>query len=233
MEDDYMALINCPECGKEKVSTTASACPNCGFALKDYIANCIKQQEFRQNELRKAREQEAEARRRKTAEQRRKEMEPERQTAAIEKIQTEILSNTKYMFVSIAVCIATFLLGGMFAYFSVKLMAYAFMAAAFIAFFVFCYFLGEKRSGAKDLDLAKQKFAEYEKVLETRVAETENYRQAQHKQWEASHPVCPACGSRNTNRISTINRTASVATFGLASSKIGKQYECKACKHKW
>jgi hypothetical protein len=44
---------------------------------------------------------------------------------------------------------------------------------------------------------------------------------------------CPICGSTNVNKISTLNRTVSVATVGLASSKIGKQYECKDCKHKW
>lgn len=28
-------------------------------------------------------------------------------------------------------------------------------------------------------------------------------------------------------------RFTSVFAFGLASSKIGKQYQCKHCKHKW
>lgn len=31
-----MALVSCPECGKE-VSSTAVSCPNCGFAVKDYF----------------------------------------------------------------------------------------------------------------------------------------------------------------------------------------------------
>ena len=44
---------------------------------------------------------------------------------------------------------------------------------------------------------------------------------------------CPVCGSTNTKELSNLNRTASVATWGLASSKIGKQYECKSCGHKW
>ena len=45
-------------------------------------------------------------------------------------------------------------------------------------------------------------------------------------------PCCPICGKKdNVVRISTLNRTASVATFGLASSKIGKQYQCKHCNH--
>lgn len=44
---------------------------------------------------------------------------------------------------------------------------------------------------------------------------------------------CPVCGSTKINKISTANRLTSVFAFGLASSKIGKQYECKSCKHKW
>lgn len=44
---------------------------------------------------------------------------------------------------------------------------------------------------------------------------------------------CPVCGSIRVNKISTANRLTSVFAFGLASSKIGKQYECKNCKHKW
>lgn len=44
---------------------------------------------------------------------------------------------------------------------------------------------------------------------------------------------CPVCGSTRVNKISTANRAISVLAWGFASSKIGKQYECKNCKHKW
>ena len=45
--------------------------------------------------------------------------------------------------------------------------------------------------------------------------------------------TCPMCGSQKVKKIGNIDRAASVATWGLASSKIGKQYECDDCKHKW
>lgn len=32
-----MALINCPECGKENVSDSADSCPNCGYAIKECL----------------------------------------------------------------------------------------------------------------------------------------------------------------------------------------------------
>lgn len=44
---------------------------------------------------------------------------------------------------------------------------------------------------------------------------------------------CPVCNSKHVKKISTANRVASVATLGLASGKIGKQYECDICHHRW
>ena len=32
-----MALIKCPECGRENVSDTAISCPDCGFNVRKYI----------------------------------------------------------------------------------------------------------------------------------------------------------------------------------------------------
>lgn len=48
-----------------------------------------------------------------------------------------------------------------------------------------------------------------------------------------SKPKCPQCGSENIRPISTTSRLLSVGVFGLASGKIGKNYECLNCKHKW
>ena len=34
-----MALITCPECGKDNVSSAAHSCPNCGFPLKEHFSS--------------------------------------------------------------------------------------------------------------------------------------------------------------------------------------------------
>ena len=60
-------------------------------------------------------------------------------------------------------------------------------------------------------------------------ARNDRYRQ----EIDIAHPRCPRCGRTDTRRIGNINRATSVAFWGLASSKIGKQYECYNCKHKW
>lgn len=48
-----MALVNCPECGKERVSDTAEACPDCGYGIKRHfvkIAEDLAKKEARKNE---------------------------------------------------------------------------------------------------------------------------------------------------------------------------------------
>ena len=60
-----------------------------------------------------------------------------------------------------------------------------------------------------------------------------NYSQTSNNIENTNNLKCPICGSTNVKRISDLSRTVSVATLGIASSKIGKQYECNKCKHKW
>lgn len=38
-----MALVTCPECGREKVSDTAVACPECGYEIRKHFNNPIYQ----------------------------------------------------------------------------------------------------------------------------------------------------------------------------------------------
>lgn len=40
-----MALVKCPECGKENVSSAAYSCPNCGFPLKEHFSSTPIEQE--------------------------------------------------------------------------------------------------------------------------------------------------------------------------------------------
>lgn len=50
------------------------------------------------------------------------------------------------------------------------------------------------------------------------------------KEKRASAVICPYCNSDNTKKISTGRRLFSVRAFGLASSKVGKQWHCNRCK---
>ena len=50
-----MALIKCPECGRDNVSNTAEMCPNCGYGIRLHFEKL--EQEKHQAELRKKEEQ--------------------------------------------------------------------------------------------------------------------------------------------------------------------------------
>lgn len=43
-----MALIKCPECGRENVSDSAEMCPACGFGVKNYFEKIKRKEEYSQ-----------------------------------------------------------------------------------------------------------------------------------------------------------------------------------------
>ena len=109
------------------------------------------------------------------------------------------------------------------------------LISIFILFLDF-FFYRITNETKNDLEIAEKSFAEYVKVIQQRAAEEEKRKaeEARKRELELMKNVpCPVCGSRNTYRIDTLDRATSVAIFGLASGKIGKQYQCRDCKHMW
>ena len=45
--------------------------------------------------------------------------------------------------------------------------------------------------------------------------------------------TCPTCSSTNVKKISKAARAFSIGTWGLASNKINKSFECKTCGYTW
>ena len=83
--------------------------------------------------------------------------------------------------------------------------------------------------------MASQKKQELMEEGEREYKQTTEYkRKKQREEKLAKLPPCPLCGSKeNVKRIGTLNRAVSTYMWGLASSKIGKEYECTACKYRW
>lgn len=99
----------------------------------------------------------------------------------------------------------------------------------------------EQQTGCKISDELKQQRSDYIdakiKAGEERRREIEAIKAA-HKAAEQcrmnpNNIHCPTCGSNKIEKISGVSRAASVGVFGLASSKIGKTFECKSCGYKW
>lgn len=84
-----------------------------------------------------------------------------------------------------------------------------------------------------DIKVASKSVEEYQRLVNIRLANIKAENERLKSEEALKHPKCPMCGSTNTQIISTLNRAVSIGMVGLASSKIGKQYECKNCKHKW
>ena len=59
--------------------------------------------------------------------------------------------------------------------------------------------------------------------------------QKEQKEYQELHGgyKCPNCGEHAGHEINTMKKAISVGTLGLASNKIGKNYECKNCGYKW
>lgn len=103
----------------------------------------------------------------------------------------------------------------------------------FVCIMIICMSISGISKFQQELEKVKTNYDAYEKEQERLKVIREAERKANIRVEAAKHPQCPMCGSLQTRRISTANRAVSVYTVGLASDKIGKQYECLKCKHKW
>lgn len=202
-----MALINCPECGKQNISDTALACPQCGFAIREHTESSQREQTKRLK------------------------FEATKQKAAIAYIKQEISNCNKIMCIAAFTGASSFLLalfnkGVNSVVIPCFIVFWSMVVSIFIASIV-----GIKRHN--DMALIEDDFHEFERQIQKRNRANSKYQLVVEAVMNAVPHKCPVCGSTDTNRISENSRAFSVAVFGLASSKIGKQYECKSCKHKW
>lgn len=89
------------------------------------------------------------------------------------------------------------------------------------------FWIDEKFLAEKKQELIDEGLHQYQ--------QTEEYKRAVQEEDRLSKlPACPICGTKEyVRRISTFKRSISVVAWGIASSKLGKQYECTRCKHNW
>ena len=90
----------------------------------------------------------------------------------------------------------------------------------------------EEYAKQREEDL-KKTLEEIKKYKEQRATELCIQRMDREQKKHPTNIHCPTCGSNKIEKISGASRAASVGVFGLASSKIGKTFECKSCGYKW
>lgn len=94
------------------------------------------------------------------------------------------------------------------------------------------YLIYKISKAKKELDEAREDYQKYcitKAVVNKRVTEAQEQLRKEHMLKMANNAICPYCNSRDTTKISVLNRATSVTMFGIASKKIGKQWHCNSC----
>ena len=199
--------IKCPKCGKEGIPSTEERCPECGFETKKYIIEAF-------SEINDASEGKANL--------------PSKPSLLMVIIDIAVLALAAFFIVS---------------GFNMSPLT-GWLGFVIIGVVIGAIGVGITKGLLNALDkyrLARTDYEAYQKLIEEETkARAENFQKVQEQKQQQEEdrlsklPACPVCGSKdNVKRIGTLNRAASVTAWGLASSKIGKQYECTHCGHKW
>ncbi len=98
-------------------------------------------------------------------------------------------------------------------------------------FNIICYVSDDNSFLQAMIDLKEKDIIEYN--LKLSQFKTQLEQQKNSKTQNDTTPRCPNCKSTNIKPISTLNRGASIAMFGVFSKKINKSFECLNCKYTW
>ena len=221
-----MAIIKCPECGKE-ISDKSEHCISCGYPIKKYLqerdTTAVKEDATVSNTIENASGSSSDD---------------------LKEIQRKAVSKYSKGFTTGIIGTIAFALVTIWGIYLASDIEFASIGINII-WIVTGILSVAFALGLKDTIRAKrlaeyniQKFinSNYGKAYKALLELEEKQRQEEAERTaleESRRPICPVCGSKNTRRLSPTNRAISIAVVGLASDKIGKQYECLNCKHKW
>lgn len=229
-----MALIRCPECGRERVSDTAITCPDCGYGIKDHFDRIKKQEDIQRQEKAKriqmVEEQKVEACRK--AERIKSVPMPDRPES----------KRDVYGKITLLRVLGTILIVGGLCIWLLDIAEVGkdigFLLGVFLAFpgiGAVCK-AGDMKQvydrKVEEYEAAQKNFNEYQKQVvaeQDRIAEIRKQVSAQaHKKTEPDVIKCPKCGCTS---IATINRGFSITTGFIGSGS--PRNVCQRCGHKW
>lgn len=216
-----MALIKCPECGKEKVSDSAIACPECGYNIKAHFEK-IKKNNEKQLSLKS-----------KTTQKENKEKTmlslKEWRIQNVSKPEKPIFSHGIIAYTIIAILFFVFVFLGVprrsdvnWLWAIIEMLVIIFLPAV-----IYCcvsYF--------PQMNLYKLSLTDFRKYQET-IIEKEDIAIAKEKaQIEAQllNAECPYCHSHNTEKITAAHKAINTAMFGVLGQKRKYQWHCNDCK---
>lgn len=215
-----MALIKCPECGRENISDVAESCPSCGYRVKEHFEKKIAERENYESQLKQVIEdKQRELFERQKLEQR---------INSVPMPKKPVVNKGFIVFVLIAIVFFSWVM--LYVPETPNVVGWVMMICIFVvaSVIMYCpvYFEQKKR-----YKFVQENFAEYQRlVIEEQDARN---KRAEKERREQKIPRCPHCNSSEFEKITTVDRMLSVGMVGLASGKIGKQYKCLKCNHMW
>lgn len=227
-----MALVNCPECGRENVSDSAEMCPSCGYNVKEHFLKIEQEKNEKRikQELEEKRvEQEKELQKREKEKEERELNEIKMPPAPPSKIRI-------WCAIGLIIVIGAFIIilpacmSELDMSFFIFVIIFIFLIILFI-----CYIKGKYDLEKANYEKAMRDFEAYKRNELYRKKEEEKRRmeyqasQIAGQQAKIEKVKCPYCNSYNTSKIGVISRGVSIGLVGMASSKIGKQWHCNNC----
>ncbi len=252
-----MALIKCPECGKDNVSDSAESCPNCGYGIKEFLEREKRKQEFQ------AKQALFEEKKKQEAEKLKDELDrklseidnmpyPKKPASSFREyaFDSKVNGGNGLLYATIAGIILSAILAVVSSICDSSFFTFIFVTAFILLLIVWIPILyaiikGDYLSAvalyeSQTKDWESEKNRRKEHIIseyDTYATNMANYGSRNAPLIPTPKPSnqlkCPVCGATDIERITTMNRVASVAMVGVASGKIGKQYKCKKCKHLW
>lgn len=205
-----MALVKCPECGRENVSDSAEMCPNCGYGIKKHYEDIKETQE---------------------EEERNKQLEEARQIDLEIRAQyVDIPSHRPIMTAWQVGSVVAIVLGVLMIICESWILAIILIGFGAIMFYSEMDNLHTRQKiyddNIHDPDAYRKAIVRQQDIEEAVMQIARNMNTN-----TSGHGVkCPYCSSANVKKISAASRAMSVSALGAASGKIGKQWHCNNCK---
>lgn len=225
-----MALVKCPECGRENVSSVATACPSCGYNIKGHFEK-IKRKKMVEQQRKNAEASEREID--KIIEEIREE-----RINSIPLLEEPDLMNAHNVFLIIlAIIMGTMAVIDIITDSELAIMfAIIFiMILVLLAIYIYCsmyeYQLCKNNPRAYREKIYDEKYREDEAQYIKNYLSDELYHTGSSYITNGSSFTveCPYCHSTNTTKITAMEKGLNIFLFGLFGNKRRYQWHCYKC----
>lgn len=203
-----MALIKCPECGRENVSDSAEMCPDCGYGINAHFEKIRQKEEKKKIEIETKKSE-------------------ENRIKSVPRPIKPVFSRGFIVYIIIAVIFFSWLmLYTPTTYRDTPHVGEWFFELIVFVGLPFAIYCSSFFKSVEKYNLAQSDFEEYQR----QVVREQNQAIASAQAVRAMKPECPYCHSHNTTKITATAKAVNTAMFGVLGQKRKYQWHCNKCK---